>query len=251
MKILAIEDFLEKEVSDTKDVQQLSELLRKYKVIKLIVSQAKQGDTKVIARPKQQRHEGVVKLKICKNFMTAIYEKNSDFIKVVKQCGMSWNYDFGWTITENERTGFIEDICAEVGNKLLKEGFLVQFDSEELLEKAVNANFESICTKWIDFNEKEGIFRLTWRKEENLYDEAMTLPGARYRKYGIDVPERFYLEVLDFAERHDYRFTEKAETLLNGVLSGMKTIEIKSKIEEKKQNDSINNAILEDLKDED
>ena len=160
------------------------------------------------AKPEKQRHDGAADIKICGSMVMAIYAKDEDFREIVKRMGLTWK-DGCWCIEENERHGKTDNISAELGNRLLNAGFAVRFDSQELMERAVNGDYTPMCHRWI-LNNTQG-FYISWSREDDLYKAAKSLPGAKYDSPGMIVPERSWNAVMDFAKKYSYRLTEKAQ----------------------------------------
>jgi hypothetical protein len=172
------------------------------------VEEAKQEET-VTVEPEEKKKEGVVKLTVDKNTVRAIYPKDDDFRKVVKRKGFTWNGS-SWWIEITEFTGNADDRIAELGNKLLNNGFTVQFPSEEIKEKAVSGDFAPLNDKWIKWSEKRQKLAVEWPGyNDEMYQMAKKLPDARWHGR-MTVPIEYYKEVMDFADMNGFSISKKA-----------------------------------------
>lgn len=168
------------------------------------------------AKPEKQKHEGSADIRIVENTVCADYDKNNDFMEVVKAMGFRW-INRAWQIESSERNGTVENIAAELGSRLLNAGFSVRFDNQEIMNAAVNCDYSPMCKRWI--SSCKGGFYIVWSREDNLYYEAKSIPGAKYDSPGVVVPDRSWDCVLDFAEKHGYRITAMAQEKIDA-LSG-------------------------------
>lgn len=204
-----------------------------------------------VATPQQLKHNGIVSIEHSEYEVIARYEKNEDFIEIVKNLNFRWNWNNrNWYLRINNYTGTVENVIAELGNHLLNVGFTVRFETRDLLDLAVTANYEPMCKRWIKYS--EGYFYISWGREDDLYDVCMTLPNAKFDKtqYSIKVPEKNFDAVIDFAEQYWYKFSEKTQARINELQSNVYRVTPNPIKENKRQKKEQNFDILEDLKDE-
>lgn len=157
---------------DASDSAKVLSVLEKCGVIELSVKTPPiEAIKKPVAYPEKQRHEGIAVVTQDGEHVVAAYDKNKAFIETAKRVGLRWRSESQeWRIKSGERTGTIDSICAEVGNRLLLAGFAVRFDTQSILEKAVKGDFEPICQRWIT-SDDEGFLYLRWERDakEDLY----------------------------------------------------------------------------------
>lgn len=211
-------------------------------------SQEKQAKPeRPIAVPEQQKHEGTVDLHVKNDEVVATYEKDDTFRGIVKDMGFSWKD--AWQLRIGEKTGSAENVCAELGSRLLNKGFSVRFDSQEILDRAVSGEYTPMHRRWIgDYNG----FYITWPREADLYHQAKALPGARYDAPGVVVPETSWAAVADFAEKYDFRLTSSAQLRMDRMSGAAQTVApaaVREAVYQEKDVLKSSREVLEDLKD--
>jgi len=146
--------------------------------------------------------------KICVEFP----EKREDFRTLVKGQGFSWG-NGRWYRKLSITTGTKEDRIANIGNTLLLGGFVIRIFDEELRQKAIDGEYEPEHTRWI-LNYK-GRFSIKWKRYyEDFYQEARKIPTSKWDNPTVKVKSEQFEAVLDFANEYDFRFTPKAQELL-------------------------------------
>lgn len=201
----------------------ITDILAKY-VDKVFVSKEKKiedmnkRDIKLesTVSPKEVKHSGIVEIIKKEDKIIAKYEKNEDFRLIVKSLGYTWEGQWEKKITTI--TGKYEDRIAEIGNKLLNEGFNICIYDEYIRHKAISGNFEPENDRWILIDTKnEDRIRIRWDGMNNsLYNVAKKLPGAKWEDKGMKVNIDKYEEIFEFAEIYGFNITEKAtERLIN------------------------------------
>jgi hypothetical protein len=133
-------------------------------------------------------------------------EKREDFNQIVKCHNLRWQSPyFVREITDDtDRLNW----TAELIHALLAGGFCVKAD-ESLVHTAVNQSYtkeprRTVSAVRTDHSQYGGWFRIWWHRDEDCYQVAKRLPGARYAKPVVVVPPDSFAEVLDFAERHEF-----------------------------------------------
>ena len=201
------------------------------------------------AVPEKKRHDGAADVKILDGGVTALYGKDDAFMELVKGMGFSWGS--GWTLKAGEKTGTAENIAVELGSRLLNAGFAVRFDSREIMDKAVRGDYEPMCRRWIQSHSTG--FYLSWGREDDHYSAAKAIPGAKYDRPGIIVPERSWDALEDFAARYGYRFTAMAREKMDRLSGRAQVVSPeKAKAPEYDEKDVLQSSreVLEDLKDD-
>jgi hypothetical protein len=197
-------------------------------------------------------------LTIKDNKIIAKYTKCDEFKEIIKENGFSWNWEnYTWEKEINFKNGTIEDRCAEVGNALLNAGLPVKFDTIDIKEKSISADFEEEVTRWIVLF-KTGEFGI-WFKERNdkLYNAARSIKSSKWNNPYVQIKSDYYKEIIDFAEAYDFKIHDSVKEKINEMKENEKKIKKvspkkKTKKELKDGPESIldsNTDILEDLKD--
>lgn len=186
---------------------------------------AEQPDEKPVrpeAVPESRKHPGSADIHFDGVRVTAVYEKDEDFRRIVKSMDFVWKD--AWTCKPGEMNGTAEDIAAELGARLLNNGFAVRFDSQEILDKAVAGDYNPMCHRWIK-SSYDG-FGIIWGREDDLYHQAKSLPGAKYVSISgcVNVPERSWAAVVDFAARYGCRITAKAQEKLDRLSGSVQAV---------------------------
>ena len=163
-------------------------------------------------RPEGSTKPGVVEIKYTENYIKLYYPKDDDFRKIVKDHRYSW--DGVWKRKINELTGDFPDRAGEIGKALLTGGFTVRFPDMAAKEKALTTYIPE-CDRWIKrFEDRLAIWWTPYN--EKIYKAARSLPGAswEYNKQEMVVSAEFYKEIQAFAEKWEFRFTKKAEEII-------------------------------------
>lgn len=174
--------------------------------------------------PDNPKHNGIVEFIVTENKINLKYEKNETFISVVKDLGYRWNNGY-WTRTLKETTGNYIDRAAEIGNKLLNEGFSISIQDEDIRNKAINGYFEKECTRWIYRRLGETKLAITWKgMNDTLYKVSKKLPGARWQQSSMLVDVAHYSLVEEFAEMYGFQFTKLAVELIERYKEDIKKV---------------------------
>lgn len=201
------------------------------------------------AVPETRKHEGSVDIRVQDGVVYAQYDKDETFRSVVK--GMEFYWQDGWKRPVNEITGTADNIVAELGSRLLNKGFAVRFDSRELMDRAVRGEYEPMRHRWVGCRGED--FYILWGSDEGHYYQAKSIPGARYERPGVLVPERSWKAVDDFARMYGYSLTAKAQEKMDR-LSGASAKVSPAEVKEPAYNETnvldSSREILPDLKDE-
>lgn len=208
--------------------------------------------------PVEIKHDGVVEIKFDDNTVKACYEKDDDFRSIVKSLRFSWEGGC-WQRKINESTGTASDRTAELGNKLLNNGFAICILDEETRNKAVNADYELECDRWIYRRKDTSILSINWvGYNDSLYTKASKLPGAKWNRPSVLVDVSHYKDVEEFAELMGFKLSKAAKNLIESYkkeLLKVPSVEVFSSKEYVDKNgleDILNSSrdIIEDLKEE-
>lgn len=208
--------------------------------------------------PKSCEQKVVAEIKIKNDKVSVLYEKNEDFISIVKSLGYKW--DGIWEKKIKETTGTAEERAAELGNKLLNKGFPIRILNHEIRNNAINGIYEPEHTRWIYLRTSgkyEGSVDITWDgRNDKLYRTARSLPGSKWDS-GVVVKIEHFEEVQEFAELYDFKFTKAAMNAIEQHKKRLKkaVIVTPSSVEEKENTDGLetilnsSDEIIDDLKD--
>lgn len=210
---------------------------------------AREAIIEMTMKPKSVVYEGVVKVNVSTDEVTAIFEKNEDFRMIIKSCGFKWDTNSRlWKKKCNEYTGTAQDRAAELINKLLNKGFSVMCADEKARERALSAKFKLENHRWIKYNNCIESFIVCWdRYKQDFYNEARKLPGAKWRSVegGMVVPARNFLEVLDFAEINYFSISAEAKIVIESYQSSEIIVKAEKPVEIKEV-DKLNEILLSD-----
>lgn len=173
-----------------------------------------------IIRPVSPKSETVARLRLHGSTLQVEFpEKRDDFRTLVKAMDCQWDQPY-WQREIGDLAGNPTDRLIEAGHKLLTAGFIVAVESEELRQATTTGQFAPEIRRWVlvvKSGEHVNWFALKWSRQDDLYNKAMTLTGARYSSPYVLVPPEHYDQVQDFAEVHKMELSTAALTLVNKV----------------------------------
>ncbi len=157
----------------------------------------------------------VAEIRIQDNLVTVKYpKKNEDFRLLVRGLKFTWQ-NGRWERKTGIKSGSPLDRAAELGVKLLAQGFPVRVYDETLQAKILAGDYEPECTRWIMKNADSGKFLISWDRSDDFYSESKKLPGARWKSgVGMLVPKEAFREVMDFADRYQFRLSPGAQEMV-------------------------------------
>lgn len=177
--------------------------------------------------------------------------------EVVKKYGMRWNGS-AWVLPINETTGSAADRAAEAGNLLLNAGVAIRSISQDLIDNAVSAKFAPRHENWVLRSNAE--VKLVFPRNDEIYRTAKKIPGAHWQSgTGMLIPSDSVDEIMDFAERMDFRIAPLAQELLDQAAMRKHTRQVVDPapaavhLTEKEELNAIlssSREVLEDLKDD-
>lgn len=110
----------------------------------------KEEENSYVVEPDEAKHKGVVKIYRDNATIKLDYEKNQDFINIVKNAGYKWDgTNWGMKIINSKIQGEFKDRRIEIGNILLNNGFAVEFEKLEEAEKAIDGDYIKAPDKWV------------------------------------------------------------------------------------------------------
>ncbi len=177
----------------------------------------------IVIVPENLTEPGIVTVKACDVNISVAYPKNEKFRELVKSLGYRWDSDDkDWYKNLDETAGSGIDRAAELANRLLRAGFTVVVDTEEIREKAITGQFEPECKRWIVKHETdttEVCIEIPYGNDD-IYRAAKKINGAHWQtKRGMMVPVSSFDELLDFAECMGYKLTLAAKTAIDNAIA--------------------------------
>ena len=172
-------------------------------------------DPEFIATPEDRKHEGLAKIRINGTVVSFLYPKDNDFIDIMHRYFCKWRD--AWTKKASSLVGTPEDIAADIGNALLREGFAVSFPTEGIKAKAVNADFEPVHTRWVvpyDSTDKKVAFEWEGRNED-LYYAVRGMKGCLYKNGTLHISVDRYNDIEDCARKNGFYIIPEAQALLD------------------------------------
>lgn len=230
-----------------------------------VVKKEKEAEIKAEATvyPENSKHQEVSEINISENLVSATFKKDDKFIEIVKKLGYKWNSDkYQWEKKISYTTGTAEERAAELGNKLLNAGIPVRILDPEVRKNAIEGRYEPEHHRWIYARVKgkyEGWLAISWDGYNNeLYQKARSLPGARWDNPNVVVKPEFFVEVEEFARLYDFKFTPTAREYIETEKKAAEKAQVvnPAEVKEKKEKDGLkeilesSSEVLDDLKDD-
>lgn len=199
-----------------------------------------------------------VTIKLNKNTILILSEKDDDVIKIAKSLYYRWdNERRKWFRTIEECNGRIEDRIAELTYKLMKKSFAVCLDIdleqfEEVKEKTTEASYKEEIERYISY--KNGKLKIDWLGYDNtLYYKVRKIFTAKYidKSFFVDISQAN--QVLDFADENGFEIQPLALQKIEEYhekLREKERLELKEKIKNKKYSVQ-EDGVLDDLRDDD
>ena len=216
-----------------------------------------QQDKATIAKPENQVFDGIADIQASEEKVSVSYPKNDKFREIVKALGYRWDADNrSWMIKINYASGSSAERAAELGNKLLNAGFSIRIQDPDTLRNAIEGKYEPMYQRWISKSVKTGNFIISWARNDDFYDKAKRLPGAKYVSPNIQVPAKEFESILDFAHTYGFRLSPGAQDVINEMQCSTVTVQpaaAKDPVYDAHPLADVLNSsrdIIEDLKDE-
>lgn len=181
------------------------------------ISRQEEIDEELTIRPENYNNIDT-KIKSNENKVYLESPKDDVIIEIVKNMRYSWNGSV-WFKSISEFTGTKEERMVELANKLLNAGFAVIVETPEIKDKAINADFEPECTRWVLKSVKDGYLAIKWIGfNDDLYEKAMSIRGAKWDS-AVLVPISNHAAVLEFADLYGFKITKKAMQIIEEYIS--------------------------------
>lgn len=175
--------------------------------------EALQQEATFDAAPKELHTSVVATIQFDDNEVRISSGKDEIIRGVVKSYGMRWN-GVSWSFSINVTTGSAFDRAAEIGNLLLNAGVSIRTSNQDLMDAAVASRFEPRHENWILRVHNE--VKLVFPRNDEIYRTAKKIPGAHWQSgTGMLIPSDSVDEIMDFAERMDFRIAPLAQDLLD------------------------------------
>jgi hypothetical protein len=202
--------------SVSRAIKEVTEKIEREKQERLIPEEVKeQAIEDMTIRPSEPITNLVAEIRIQENTVVAQYpEKNEEFRLLVRGLNFTWQ-NGRWERKTGIKSGSPLDRAAELGVKLLAKGFPVRVYDDTLQAKILTSEYEPECTRWIMKNADSGKFLISWDRSDDFYSESKKLPGARWKSgVGMLVPKEAFREVMDFADRYQFRLSPGAQEMV-------------------------------------
>lgn len=161
-------------------------------------------------RPSEIKHDGVVEIVNKGNRICLYYERNDDFIELVKSYKYRW--DGVWYRELSETTGTYADRAAEIGSVLLRNGFCICIHDEGVKNKAINGEYEKEQTRWIYSKINSPLLLIEWiGRNDDLYEKARKIKGSKWDSPGVAVDVSHWRLIEEFAFENGFKFTKAAQ----------------------------------------
>ena len=179
---------------------------------------AEEALAEATVRPDSPVSEIPVQIRIRENTVEAVYpERNDTLREIVKGRGFAWNGSL-WARKINLFAGTPAERAAEIGNLLLRAGFVIQIFDEVAREMAVSGTYEPEYVRWITKlvdGTYAGWFALSWERDnETIYAAGRKIAGSRWSKPNVVVPAAQYEAILDLADEFGFHLSPGALKLI-------------------------------------
>ncbi len=142
--------------------------------------------------------------------------KDEAFRQWMRSTGFRWS-GTEWHLTRDQRAPDVEGFAAALAHRLIGDRFIVRLTSVKAHARLLAGEFDEIGRRWVLRSVRRGYvgwFWLSWIYEDNQFESARTLPGARWEEDGMYVPRGSADAVLDYAERRGFYVSADAARLV-------------------------------------
>lgn len=166
--------------------------------------------------PENYHKPGMVIIEQELGLISVAYQKDNDFIEVVKQCRLRWNKDkMRWERFLSDATGSFKDRAAELGCLLFQKGFAIEIAENEVRRMILRGEYKEEFSSCIGAKKTNGDFIIKWNdKNDALYNDAKQIKGAVWDKNlgSMIIHVSQYKSVEDLAEKYNLAYTSAAKT---------------------------------------
>ena len=182
---------------------------------------------KSIVYPAVYHHDVPAEIALSSGTITVHYPLLIESVRLMlkEQLGFRWSGEY-WAKTLSETDENEQDRVAEVGCLLLNLHVPILIWDAALREKAINADYEPLHTRWLTLL-PNNIIGITWNRysDSDYYKRASRLPTARWKKPYVAVKAEQVQEALGFAQEYDFKVTpdvlKLAETIESAKLQAL------------------------------
>lgn len=201
-------------------VKFINDIYQKYlseKEKPIVEAEKKAIEAEITVRPEKVKTETVAEIKVIgvDTIEIVFNERRDSFRFLMKETlKMQWTGN-AWGRKISSINGTVEDRAAEAGHRILALGIPVRIADKTIREKAITGQYEPEHTRFI-LRRNDGLYKgwfaIHWDKtKEDFYSAARRISGSRWDKPFVVVPPEQFEQVLDFAERYNFRLTDKAK----------------------------------------
>jgi hypothetical protein len=143
-------------------------------------------------------------------------QKNENIIKLLKDDEYKWDpQNTAWIKKLGIVNGNSADRAAEIANKLLNIGVPVKI-ANEIKDIAIKATYEPEWDRWIvQHGDDTNHVYIYWKgHDDDLYNKARRLPGARYKKPYVIVSVKHFTDIAEFARLYEFKLSAGANKLI-------------------------------------
>ena len=142
-------------------------------------------------------------------------ERIEEVVELVKgRLGYKW-VSGAWRGNYDSDNPVVDDRVCEIAAKILSCGYAVELPKKELVARVINGEYKPYNPRRI-FKLGDDKFVIRWGKDEDWYNSAKRLPGAKWNseKRGVVVPGKSWALVEDFAQRNKFDLSPGAQELI-------------------------------------
>lgn len=170
----------------------------------------------VEVHPEAVRHDTNVTLKVEAGDVRLYSEYDSNLVDIIHGLDflMSWSRaERAWEYKIYKPCGSPESVIAEIGNKLLENGYIVTFPDSEIAEMATSGDFEKYKINAVFGSEKDDKVLLVQfnRNDDEMQMQLLSIRGAKMScKDTVKINVSHYNELMEIAEENDFVITPAA-----------------------------------------
>lgn len=141
-------------------------------------------------------------------------ERDQRLVDLAKGAGYQW-VDGWWVLVPGPHDLPLVDRLVEMGHRLLHAGLGITVP-RALADRVRRGDYTPLHPRWVRYvtrGQYQGWFAVTWNRQQgDYYQAAISITDAWYERPSIYVPPTSVDELLDFAERYDFRLSAAAQT---------------------------------------
>ena len=171
----------------------------------------------VVLRPAVCDSEEIVSIRVAGATIRTFADYSESRRQILKSLRYQWKSPY-WERTISSYAGSLEDRLIELSYQLLNSGHIILLPRPDLQERVLTGDYEDEPTRWVMRRvggKYEDWLAVSWfGRRENFFDQAKLIKSARWSKPAVVIRAQHFEEVLDFAEIHDFRFSDGALELI-------------------------------------